>query len=99
FGPRYSNDGSFLIYGMQKLRDFYADKVRLVKFERVSGKKISLLPKVTTAHPSSGKYPKTIKQFITQLKTVQKNLSSQYHLTERKFPKSLGSAQAVCRIR
>ncbi len=42
FGPRYSNNGKYLIYGMQKIRDFYADKVRLIKYDRNSGTKIQI---------------------------------------------------------
>ncbi len=36
--PRYSPDGRFLVYGMQRRLDFYADKVRLVAYERATGK-------------------------------------------------------------
>lgn len=58
FGPRYSNDGSFLIYGMQKLRDFYADKVRIVKFEKLSGKKNIVTPESYDRTPEQWKISK-----------------------------------------
>ena len=32
--PRYSPDGSSIIYGMQREIDFYADRVRLVRYDR-----------------------------------------------------------------
>jgi dipeptidyl aminopeptidase/acylaminoacyl peptidase len=35
--PRYTPDGRALIYGMQRLPDYYADRVRLVRFDRNSG--------------------------------------------------------------
>jgi len=35
--PRYSPDGRYILYGMQRMRDFYADKVRLVAYHRKSG--------------------------------------------------------------
>lgn len=35
--PRYSPDGIHLIYGMQREIDFYADRVRLVEYDRRSG--------------------------------------------------------------
>jgi dipeptidyl aminopeptidase/acylaminoacyl peptidase len=34
--PRYSSDGSSILYGMQRLTDFYADKVRLVRYDRTT---------------------------------------------------------------
>jgi dipeptidyl aminopeptidase/acylaminoacyl peptidase len=34
--PRYSLDGTSIVYGMQRERDFYADNVRLVRFDRRS---------------------------------------------------------------
>jgi dipeptidyl aminopeptidase/acylaminoacyl peptidase len=35
--PRYSPDGSRIIYGRQERTDFYADRVRLVAYDRSSG--------------------------------------------------------------
>jgi dipeptidyl aminopeptidase/acylaminoacyl peptidase len=35
--PRYSPDGASIIYGMQREIDFYADNVRLVRFDRGTG--------------------------------------------------------------
>ena len=32
--PRYSPDGAFIAYGMQREIDFYADRVRLVRYDR-----------------------------------------------------------------
>ncbi len=40
--PRYSPDGRFLIYGMQREWDFYADRVRLVRIDRRTGKSMVL---------------------------------------------------------
>jgi dipeptidyl aminopeptidase/acylaminoacyl peptidase len=40
--PRYSPDGRYILHGMQSEEGFYADKVRLVAFERVSGKHVVL---------------------------------------------------------
>ena len=34
--PRYSPDGSTILYGMQRRNDFYADRVRLVAYDRKS---------------------------------------------------------------
>ncbi len=34
--PRYSPDGKYLLYGIQREWDFYADRVRLVAYDRVS---------------------------------------------------------------
>lgn len=36
--PRYTADGSTLVYGMQRIPDFYADRVRLAAFDRSSGR-------------------------------------------------------------
>ena len=36
--PRYSPDGRWLAWGMSRDPDFYADRVRLVRFERSNGK-------------------------------------------------------------
>ena len=35
--PRYSPDGAAIVYGSQKDPDFYADRVRLVRFDRKAG--------------------------------------------------------------
>jgi len=35
--PRYSPDGASIVYGTQKDPDFYADRVRLVRFDRKTG--------------------------------------------------------------
>ncbi len=35
--PRYSPDGSTIVYGMQREIDFYADRVRLVRYDRTDG--------------------------------------------------------------
>jgi len=35
--PRYSPDGSSIVYGMQRDPYFYADRVRLVRYDRASG--------------------------------------------------------------
>lgn len=35
--PRYSPDGSSIVYGMQREIDFYADRVRLVRYDRTGG--------------------------------------------------------------
>ncbi len=35
--PRYSPDGRFIVYGMQKDPFFYADRVRLMRYDRASG--------------------------------------------------------------
>ncbi|RCK75804.1 MAG: Alanyl dipeptidyl peptidase [Ignavibacteriae bacterium] len=58
FGPRYSNNGEFLIYGMQKIRDFYADKVRLIKYEKRSGKKIQITPETYDRTPEQWRLTK-----------------------------------------
>ena len=34
--PRYSPDGAYLVYGMQRELDFYADRVRLVRYHRTA---------------------------------------------------------------
>jgi dipeptidyl aminopeptidase/acylaminoacyl peptidase len=34
--PRYSPDGSLIVYGMQQEIDFYADRVRLVRYDRAA---------------------------------------------------------------
>jgi len=36
--PRYSPDGAHILYGMQRMPEFYADRVRLVLFDRKTGK-------------------------------------------------------------
>lgn len=35
--PRYSPDGRLIVYGMRRMLDFYADRVRLVAYDRESG--------------------------------------------------------------
>lgn len=35
--PRYTPDGRWIIYGMQRRSDFYADRVRLVRYDREAG--------------------------------------------------------------
>ena len=40
--PVYSPDGRWLVFGVQKERDFYADRVRLVAHDRESGKQTVL---------------------------------------------------------
>lgn len=39
FSPRYSPDGRYILYGMQKIIGFYADRVRLVRYDRRTGEK------------------------------------------------------------
>ncbi len=36
--PRYTPDGTTLVYGMQRIPDFYADRVRLVALDRATGR-------------------------------------------------------------
>jgi dipeptidyl aminopeptidase/acylaminoacyl peptidase len=38
--PRYSPDGTTILFGMQRLTDFYADKVRLARYNRTIGETI-----------------------------------------------------------
>ena len=40
--PRYSPDGRYILHGMQQEEGFYADKVRLVAFERATSKYVVL---------------------------------------------------------
>ncbi|HWN81683.1 MAG TPA: hypothetical protein VNM87_06285, partial [Candidatus Udaeobacter sp.] len=40
--PRYTPDGRAILYGMQREVDFYADKVRLVRLDRKTGKSLVL---------------------------------------------------------
>jgi dipeptidyl aminopeptidase/acylaminoacyl peptidase len=40
--PRYTPDGSAIVYGMQREVDFYADKVRLVRLDRKTGRSAAL---------------------------------------------------------
>jgi len=42
--PRYSPDGRSIVYGMQKDPFFYADRVRLVRYDRASGGHGELTP-------------------------------------------------------
>ncbi|MEP7027725.1 MAG: S9 family peptidase [Candidatus Eisenbacteria bacterium] len=35
--PRYSKDGTAIVYGMQRDPDFYADRVRLARYDRKAG--------------------------------------------------------------
>jgi dipeptidyl aminopeptidase/acylaminoacyl peptidase len=37
YRPRYSPDGRWILYGMQRMLDFYADRMRLVAFHREKG--------------------------------------------------------------
>jgi dipeptidyl aminopeptidase/acylaminoacyl peptidase len=39
FRPRYSPDGSYIVFGAQEDNAFYADRVRLVAYERDTGRK------------------------------------------------------------
>ncbi len=41
--PRYSPDGRSIVYGMQRDPTFYADRVRLMRFDRAAGKHEPLL--------------------------------------------------------
>jgi dipeptidyl aminopeptidase/acylaminoacyl peptidase len=40
--PRYTPDGRFIIYGLQREVDFYADRVRLVRHDRATGQNLVL---------------------------------------------------------
>jgi dipeptidyl aminopeptidase/acylaminoacyl peptidase len=40
--PRYTSDGRAIVYGMQREVDFYADRVRLVRHDRKTGKNVIL---------------------------------------------------------
>jgi len=42
--PRYSPDGKRIVYGMQVDPNFYADRVRLMEFDRASGQHRELAP-------------------------------------------------------
>jgi dipeptidyl aminopeptidase/acylaminoacyl peptidase len=42
--PRYSPDGRFIVYGMQVEPFFYADRVRLVRYDRASREHVELAP-------------------------------------------------------
>jgi dipeptidyl aminopeptidase/acylaminoacyl peptidase len=44
FSPRYSPDGKYILYGMQKILGFYGDRVRLVRYDRRAGAKTVLTP-------------------------------------------------------
>ncbi len=44
FSPRYSPDGKYILYGMQKILGFYGDRVRLVRYDRLAGAKTVLTP-------------------------------------------------------
>lgn len=44
FSPRYSPDGKYILYGMQKILGFYGDRVRLVRYDRLTGAKTVLTP-------------------------------------------------------
>ena len=37
--PRYTSDGKYILYGMQKVVGFYGDRVRLVRYDRTTGAK------------------------------------------------------------
>ena len=39
----YSRDGRWVVYGVQRKRGFYADRIRLVAFDRASGEHVVLL--------------------------------------------------------
>ena len=40
--PRYSPDGRFIVYGKQKIPGFYADRVRLARYDRKTGEGVVL---------------------------------------------------------
>lgn len=40
--PRYSPDGRYILYGKQRIWHFYADKVRLVRYDRQTGARVVL---------------------------------------------------------
>jgi dipeptidyl aminopeptidase/acylaminoacyl peptidase len=40
--PRYTPDGRGIVYGMQREVDFYADRVRIVRHDRTTGKNVVL---------------------------------------------------------
>jgi len=42
--PRYSPDGRYLTFGEQHELDYYADQVKLVSYDRISGQKTNLAP-------------------------------------------------------
>ncbi|MBN1163663.1 MAG: S9 family peptidase [Candidatus Krumholzibacteriota bacterium] len=39
FAPYYTPDGKYILYGRQKILDFYGDRVRLVRYHRKTGEK------------------------------------------------------------
>lgn len=45
-GPKYSPDGRTIIYGKQRSTHFYADKVRLVRYDRRSGERTVLTEEI-----------------------------------------------------
>lgn len=40
--PRYTPDGKYILYGMQRIVGFYGDRVRLVRYDRATGEKTVL---------------------------------------------------------
>lgn len=42
FSPHYSPDGKYILYGRQRILGFYGDRVRLVRYDRASGEKVTL---------------------------------------------------------
>jgi dipeptidyl aminopeptidase/acylaminoacyl peptidase len=42
--PRYSSDGRYLTYGIQREQDFYAAQIEMVRHDRTSGQGIALAP-------------------------------------------------------
>lgn len=43
WGPRYSPDGRYILYGRQEIVGFYADRTRLTRYDRKTGDKVEIL--------------------------------------------------------
>lgn len=106
FGPRYSNNGKFLIYGMQKIRDFYADKVRLIKYDPSSGSKVQITDEKYDRSPEQWKLSqddKTIffsvedraKKSIFKVNIDGKNLKEVVRMGTSNFPHPLKDGRVI----
>jgi dipeptidyl aminopeptidase/acylaminoacyl peptidase len=74
--PKYTPDGKYIIYGKQIMPDFYADRVRLIRYERSTGKKVQITIDDFDRSPSELKIAQDSKIYFSAEDRARKSIFS-----------------------